>query len=164
MMTSPAAPHRPPTSAPASAAVVARARPGSARRDGALALALRAATAAALVVDAVVHLRDAGFYDSVATSVVSQGTLFRAEAAAALLVAVLLAARPTRLVWAAALLVAGTAAAAVLTYTYLDPGPLGPLPDMFEPTWMLPGKLLSAIAESAGAVLAAAGLARAWRR
>jgi len=125
---------------------------------------LRAATAAALVVDAVVHLRDAGFYDAVATPVVSQGTLFRLEAGGALLIAVLLVVWPARIVWAAALVVAATAAAAVLTYTYVDPGALGPLPDMYEPTWTLPGKLPSAVAEIIGALLAAIGLVRAWRR
>ena len=76
----------------------------------------------------------------------------------------LLLVRPTRWVWAAALLVAASAAAAVLVYTYVDPGTLGPLPDLYEPTWTLPGKSASAIAEVAGALLAAAGLIRAWRR
>jgi hypothetical protein len=132
------------------------------RPSGALGAGLRAATAAALVVDAVVHLRDAGFYDSVVGSVVSQGALFRAEAGAALLVAVLLLAWPARWVWAAALLVAGSAAAAVLLYTAVDVGALGPLPDMYEPTWALPGKPLSAVAEVAGALLAAAGLVLTW--
>src|SRR4051812_41160245 len=109
--------------------------PASRRRDDAVGYGLRAATAAALTVDAVVHLRDAGFYDSVATAVLSQGALFRAEAAAALLVALLLLVWPARIVWLAAVAVAGSAAVAVLTYTYVDPGVLGPLPDMFEPTW-----------------------------
>src|SRR5436305_1498579 len=140
-----------------------RPRPAGPRiRDGLVGSAVRAATAAALVVDAVVHFRDAGFYDAVATSVVSQGTLFRVEGAAAVVLAVLLLVRPTRWVWAAALVVAGSAAAAVLLYTSVDPGALGPLPDMYEPTWALPGKPISAITEVAGALLAAIGLARAW--
>ena len=125
---------------------------------------LRAATAAALVVDAVVHLWDAGFYDAVASPVVSQGTLFRLEAGGALLIALLLVVWPARVVWAAALVVAATAAAAVLTYTYVDPGALGPLPDMYEPTWTLPGKVPSAVAEIVGTLLAAIGLVRARRR
>ena len=41
---------------------------------------LGVATAAALGIDAYVHARDAGFYDAVRTSVISQGTLFRLEA------------------------------------------------------------------------------------
>ena len=42
------------------------------------------ATAAALIVDAVVHLRDAHFYDGAAGGWVTEGQLFRAQAAVAL--------------------------------------------------------------------------------
>jgi hypothetical protein len=35
---------------------------------------------------------------------------------------------------------------------------LGPLPDMYEDTWQVPGKLLSAYAEGAAVVLAGLGL------
>jgi hypothetical protein len=54
----------------------------------------------------------------------------------------------------------GTAAAlgAVLLYRYVDVGVLGPLPDMYENTWQVPGKLLSAYAEGAAVVLAGLGL------
>jgi hypothetical protein len=41
---------------------------------------LGVATAAALGIDASVQARDAGFYEAVRTSVISQGTLFRLEA------------------------------------------------------------------------------------
>jgi hypothetical protein len=40
----------------------------------------------------------------------------------------------------------------------VDVGVLGPLPDMYENTWQVPGKLLSAYAEAAAVVLAALGL------
>jgi hypothetical protein len=123
--------------------------------------ALAVSTAALLAVDAYVHLRDAGLYDAVATATLSQGTLFRVQAAAAGVVAVMLLLRPHPVVWAIAVLVAASAAAAVLLYTYVDVGSLGPLPNMYEPTWALPGKRASAFAETAATVLALTGLALA---
>jgi hypothetical protein len=119
---------------------------------------LGVATAAALGIDAYVHARDAAFYDAVRTSVISQGTLFRLEAAVAALIAVALLIRPSRVWWAAALVVAASAFGAVVLYRYVDVGTLGPLPNMYEPTWALPGKAVSAWAEGAGIILAAAGL------
>jgi hypothetical protein len=116
------------------------------------------ATAALLGIDAYVHAHDAAFYDAVRTSVISQGTLFRLEAAVAALIAVALLVRPSRFWWAAALLVAASAFGAVVLYRYVDVGRLGPLPNMYEPTWALPGKAASAWAEGAGIILAAAGL------
>jgi hypothetical protein len=58
----------------------------------------------------------------------------------------------------AALLVAGSALGAVLLYRYVDVGSLGPLPNMYENTWDVPGKVLSAWAEGAAVILAALGL------
>lgn len=120
--------------------------------------AVRIATAAMLGIDAYLHAVDAHFYDAVASSLVSQGTLFRVEAAAAALVAVALLAWPRRPVWGAAVLVAAVGLAAVVVYRYVDFGRLGPLPAMYEPTWSVPGKLLSAYAEGAATLLSAAGL------
>jgi hypothetical protein len=111
-------------------------------------------TAALTAVDAYVHLRDAGLYDAVTSSTLSQGTLFRAEAVAA----IVLLLRPYPLVWAAAVLVAASAAGAVLLYTYVDVGALGPLSNMYEPTWALPCKRASALAGTAATVSALAGL------
>lgn len=119
---------------------------------------LGVATAAALGIGAYVHARDAAFYDAVRTPVISQGTLFRLEAAVAALIAVGLLIRPSRSWWAAALLVPASALGAVVLYRCVDVGRLGPLPNMYEPTWALTGKSLSAGAEGAGIILAAAGL------
>jgi hypothetical protein len=119
---------------------------------------LAVATAVALGIDAYVHAHDAAFYDAVRTSVISQGTLFRLEAVVAGLIALALLIRPSRLWWAAALIVAASAFGAVVLYRYVDVGRLGPLPNMFEPTWALPGKAASAWAEGAGIILATAGL------
>jgi hypothetical protein len=116
------------------------------------------ATAASLVIDSYVHAHDAAFYDAVRTSVISQGTLFRLEAAAAALIAVALLIHPSRLWWAAAWIVAASAFGAVVLYQYVDVGTLGPLPNMYEPTWALPGKSASAWAEGAGVILATAGV------
>jgi hypothetical protein len=118
---------------------------------------LRVGTAAALGVDAVVHWQNAPAYDAV-TGTVSQGALFRTEAVVAVVAALLVLIRPRRSSWVAALLVAASALGAVLLYRYVDVGQLGPLPDMYENTWQVPGKLLSADAEAAAVVLAALGL------
>jgi hypothetical protein len=118
---------------------------------------LRVATAAALGIDAAVHWQNAPAYDAV-TATVSQGQLFRVEAALAVAVGLLVLVRPRPSSWLAALAVAGSARAAVLLYRYVDLGSLGPLPDMYENTWQVPGKLLSAYAEAAAVVLAALGL------
>lgn len=140
---------------PGTPGVTRVARPRS--RAGILLRLLALVTAALLAVDAYVHLDDADLYRSVATSSLSQATLFRVEAIVAIVVAVVLVIWPHPVVWAAAALVAGSAAGAVFLYTYMSGGALGPLPDMYEPTWALPGKRLSAVAEIAATVLAVVG-------
>jgi hypothetical protein len=118
---------------------------------------LRVAAAAALGIDAAVHARNASAYDAVGATV-TQGELFRVEAGLAVAVGLLVLVRPRRGSWVAALAVAASALAAVLLYRYVDLGALGPLPDMYENTWRVPGKLLSAYAEGAVVVLAGLGL------
>jgi hypothetical protein len=118
---------------------------------------LRVGTAAALGVDAVVHWQNAPAYDAAGTTI-TQGTLFRAEAVVAVAAGLLVLLRPRASSWVVALLVAGSALAAVLLYRYVDVGSLGPLPDMYENTWQVPGKLLSAYADGAAVVLAGLGL------
>ena len=118
---------------------------------------LRGAAAAALAIDAAVHASNAPAYDAVGTTL-TQGLLFRVEAGVAGAAALLVLLWPRRVSWVVALLVAASALGAVLLYRYVDVGPLGPLPDMYENTWQVPGKLLSAYAEAAAVVLAALGL------
>jgi hypothetical protein len=130
---------------------------------GVLLRAWAVATAALLTIDAYVHFHDAGFYDSVAPTTLNEATLFRAQAAAAIVVAIALLLRPYLVVWAVAVLVAGSAFGAVLLYTYVDVGKLGPLPDMYEPTWVVPGKRASAVAEGLATLLALIGLVIAVR-
>lgn len=119
---------------------------------------LRVITAAALAVDAYVHLRLAGVYDVAAGTAISQGDLFRLESAAAILAALVVLVFGTRWAYGFAFLVAASALGAVLLYRYVDVGALGPLPNMYEPVWFRQ-KTVSAIAEAVGAVSALAGLA-----
>jgi hypothetical protein len=124
---------------------------------------LRAATAAGLTIDAIVHLRLAADRDAIG-SALSEGTLFRVEAAAALLAAAVVLVLPWRRVaYSVALVVAASAFGAVVLYRYVNVGPLGPLPNMYEPIWYA-DKTLSAVGELVAAVLAAAGLAVAGLR
>jgi len=123
------------------------------------------AVAACLAVDARVHWHDAPDYSAVRTSVLSQETLFRIEAVVSVALAIAVVLWPRRqLVWLAATGVLVSALAAVLVYTYVDIGQLGPVPDMYEPTWALPGKATSAWAEGIGAGLALVGLLIAHRK
>jgi len=130
---------------------------GALARSVIVSWSLRIATAAALGVDAAVHWHNASAYDAVKATL-SQGELFRIETAMAVAVGLLVLVRPRRGSWVAALAVGASALAAVLLYRYVDLGALGPLPDMYENTWQVPGKLLSAYAEGATVVLAGLGL------
>jgi hypothetical protein len=147
--------------APAQRTPRVRARMSSGALTGYL---LRVLTAAALIFDAVIHLRDARFYDANTTALLSQGQLFRVQAGVAIVVAVAILAWPRRLVWAIAFLVAASAVGAVVLYTYVNVGSLAGLPNMYEPSWGPPGKALSAFAEGAGALLALGGLAWSIQR
>ena len=101
---------------------------------------------AGLALDAYVHIDLASTYDGVKSSVLSQGDLFRAEAALAILAAVALLVRPRRYTALFAVVVAAGGVAAVLIYQYIDVGAFGPLPNMYEPAWY-PEKTQSAWGE-----------------
>ncbi|MFE9424842.1 hypothetical protein ACFYNO_17925 [Kitasatospora sp. NPDC006697] len=124
---------------------------------------LRLLTVAGLAIDAYVHADLAPSYDPVGATV-SQGDLFRAEAAASAFAALLLlAVRRRRYPWLIAFVVAGAGVAAVLVYRYVDVGAFGPLPNMYEPFWY-PEKTMSAIAEGAAAATALTGLLVVWNQ
>ena len=121
---------------------------------------LRVVTAAALAVDAFVHVDLAGRYDAnQGTGPLSQGDLFRIQGGLAILVALLISGR--WLVWLVAWLVAVSAVGAVLLYRYHDPGQLGPLPDMYEPFWFRE-KSAATLAEGVAVLTATAGLLEEW--
>jgi hypothetical protein len=116
----------------------------------------RMMVAAGLSYDAYAHLDLAASFDG-NRALISQGMLFRVEAVAAVLAALLVLVIQHRAVaLLLAVVIAGSALGAVLLYRYVDLGTLGPLPDMYEPSWY-PEKTYSAIAE-ATAILAACAL------
>jgi glucan phosphoethanolaminetransferase (alkaline phosphatase superfamily) len=119
---------------------------------------LSVVTAVLLGVDAFVHLNDASRFDSFKSSVMSEGTLFRIQAVVAIVVAVAVLIWPRVLTWVLSIVVAGSAAVAVVLYTYVNVGALGPLPNLYENTWSVPGKVGSAVAETAAALVAIVGL------
>ncbi|MFF2147025.1 hypothetical protein [Kitasatospora sp. NPDC058190] len=121
---------------------------------------LRWLAAAGLAVDAYIHAHLADQYDAVSASV-SQGDLFRLEAALAALAALLVLVWPRRSAVTLAFVVAAGGLAALLLYRYVDVGTLGPLPNMYEPVWFS-DKQTAAIAEGVAA-LAAALLLRSRR-
>lgn len=135
---------------------------GALDRGRARDLGLRALTAAALLVDAGVHIHLAPGYQAGSPQGIGQGTLFLLESAAAALAALAVLLRGSRAAYAFALLVALSAFAAVVFYRYVDLPAFGPFPAMYEPVWYFE-KAASAVAEGAGAVLAGVGLARTRR-
>lgn len=119
---------------------------------------LRLLVAATLVIDAAVHFRLAPGYQLANPGGIGQGNLFYIESAVAVIVAVYVVIRRSRSAYFAALLVAGSALAAVLVSTYVALPAIGPIPAMYEPVWYLE-KTLSAAAEGLGVVLSIVGLA-----
>jgi hypothetical protein len=123
---------------------------------------LRVVVAAGLVVDGYVHADLAPAYAGGG----EQG-LFLVEAGVAVAAALLVLASKRLTVALVAAVVAGSALAAVVVSRYVDLGPVGPLPDLYEPVWY-PEKLAAAGGEAvallAAALLLALGLRRAGSR
>jgi hypothetical protein len=131
---------------------------------------LKLLAAAGLGIDAYVHWHLAGLYDGNRQGGLSQGDLFRAEAVASAVLAVLVLFVAVRrasvigmVIAGAAFVVAASALGAVLLSAYRDIGPIGPLPDMYEPFWF-PQKTLTAVAEGVAAAASGALLVMLWRR
>jgi hypothetical protein len=120
-------------------------------------VAARVIVAAGLGYDGYAHLDLAASFDG-NRGLISQGMLFRVEAVAAALTALFVLVIRHRAVALLAVVIAGSALGAVLLYRYVDLGSLGPLPDMYEPSWY-PDKTYSAIAEAAAVDAACALLA-----
>ncbi|WP_344257532.1 hypothetical protein [Terrabacter carboxydivorans] len=118
---------------------------------------LRLLVAAALLVDAVVHLRLAGGYQQSAPTGIGAGTLFRIEASVAIVVAVWVILSGSRRAFVVAFAVGLSAAVAVVLYRYVDIPAVGPLPAMYEPVWFFE-KSLSALAEAVAAAAALVAL------
>lgn len=92
----------------------------------------------------------------------TRGNLFLLESAAAVLAALYVLLRGSRAAYAAALIVAVGASAAVVLYRYVNIAALGPIPAMYDPVWFFE-KAFSAVAEAAGVTLAGVGFVRAGR-
>jgi hypothetical protein len=118
---------------------------------------LRIVVATGLVVDAVVHLRLASEYQLAFPEGMGGGTLFRVQAAVAIVAAVGVLLRADRRTFLFAFLVAASAFVAVVVTRYVEIPALGPLPSMYEPLWFFE-KSLSAVAEAAAAVAAGVAL------
>jgi hypothetical protein len=117
---------------------------------------LRLCSAAALALDSYVHAALAQRYDPNQNGGISQGDIFRVEAAVAALAALVVVLIASRVTWAFVFVVAASAFGAVMLYRYNDVGALGPLPDMYEPSWY-PKKSLAAYAEGFAVVTSAVG-------
>jgi hypothetical protein len=128
--------------------------------DRPLALLLRAVAVAGLAVDVWVHAALESQYAGLGGTL-SQGRLFGAEAVVAGVIGLWLLVTGSRWAWAATFLVAASALGAVLLYRSVDVGALGPLPNMYEPTWYF-RKTLSAYAEAVAAAAALIRLAQIW--
>jgi hypothetical protein len=90
-------------------------------------------TVAGLAIQAWVHLDLASLYDVIKSSTLTQGDLFRVEAALAIVAALALLIRPRRWTALIAFMVSAGGFAAVLIYQYVDVGAIGPLPNMYDP-------------------------------
>ena len=126
-------------------------------------LALRLFGAAALAISSYVHLHGAHFYKSLGDSI-TQADLFYAQGAVAAAVALWVLVTGNRWAWVAVGLVGAASFAAVMVYRYVDVGSIGPIPNMYEPSWQTNQKLLSAYAEAAAVVIAAVALLSRFRR
>lgn len=120
------------------------------------ALLVRLVAAVALAVVAGVHLDLAAGYALVGDQV-TQGDLFRVQAAVAGVVALALLVRPTPMVWLLAAAV-GLASLLVVTTVYVAVPAIGPLPRLFEPVWYAE-KVLAAAAAGAASFAGVIGFA-----
>ncbi len=133
--------------------------PASVRGSG---MTLRILTAVALFIDAGVHIHLAPGYQAGNPGGIGQGNIFLLESAAAVFAGLYVLIRGSRPAYAVAFVVALSAFAAVVLYRYVNIPAFGPFPPMYEPIWFFE-KSVSAVAEGAGAVLAAVGFVRAGR-
>jgi hypothetical protein len=132
-------------------------RRGLPRSPGPAAVAaVRLIAVAGLGIDAYVHLDLASTY-SEAQAPINEGVLFRAEAVLALLTALALILRARRPSFLLGFAVSASALTLMLVSRYVDLGPLGPFPDLYDPVWF-PEKLWAAFGEAAASIACLAGI------
>lgn len=117
----------------------------------------RLLAAAGLAVDAYVHADLAPQYDLV-DAAVSQGDLFRVEAALSALAALLVLAWRRLPADVFGWLVAAGGFALIMIYRYVDVGAFWPVPNMYEPVWFTE-KWVAAIAQLVAVAAASALIA-----
>lgn len=138
-------------------------RRGAPGRSSALLWGLRILIALGLAIDAYVHIILAPNYELAYPDGMGGGTLFRIQAGVAVLAALFVLVRGSRMSFAIAALVALSAFAAVVLSAYVQLPQVGPIPAMYEPLWFSE-KTLSAVAEGIAGVLAVVGFFLAPRR
>lgn len=116
-----------------------------------------------LAVDAFVHVRVAPAMDVAAPDGLGGGLLFRAQAVAAGLAAVVLLVTGRRWAYVLAGLVALSALGPVLLYHFVDVPAIGPIPSMYDPLWS-PEKVVSIVGEALAVVFAVVGVRLTSRR
>lgn len=132
-------------------------------RNGPALVSLRVVIAVGLAIDAFVHLQLAANYQLAFPGGMGGGTLFRIQAAAAILAALYVLIRGSWLSYLIAAVVALSAFAAVVLSVYIQLPAIGPVPAMYEPIWFF-DKALSAVAEGVAGVLAVVGMILVRRR
>jgi len=118
--------------------------------------AARLIAVAGLSIDAYVHLDLASTYAE-AQAPVNEGILFRAEAVLALLTGLALITSARRLPFVLGFAVSASALTLMLVSRYVDLGPIGPFPDLYDPVWF-PEKLWAAGGEAAAVIASVAGI------
>lgn len=133
------------------------------RRSVPLLMVLRVLVAVGLAVDAYVHFVLAPNYQFAYPEGIGGGNLFRIQAALAVLAAIYVLVRGSKLSFAIAAIVALSAFAAVVLSSFIQLPQVGPIPAMYEPIWFFE-KSLSAVAEGIAGVLAIVGFFLAPRK
>ncbi len=127
--------------------------PGSPRR--AAIVAVRLIAVAGLSIDAYVHVHLASTYAE-AQAVINEGVLFRAESLLALLAGIALLISGRHRAFVLGFVVSASALTVMLVSRYVDLGPIGPFPDLYDPVWF-PEKLWAAGGEAAAAAACVTG-------
>ena len=120
-------------------------------------IVIRLLVVVGLAIDAYVHFHLAKDFKSNNDGAISGDWMFRLEALAAAVAAVLVAIRANRFTYLVAFLVAGAGVAAVLLFSYYNLGQIGPMSTIYDPIWSTEKKV-SLVGEAVATVAALVGL------